>query len=322
MNINIKLIVVLILNMAIYCLSETGIAQARKPIIMVVPSDVWCSQNGYMMEFENQGVTERVPDYHRALQSNPDLLMVISKINELMIDRGFPLKDLEASLRSLRIQAAEDAMLTSRSGDEIAENPIDALKRVAQADVWLQITWTVHQVGPKRSISFNMRGLDAYTDKQIAGASGTGEQSFTAETPILLQEAVISHLDNFNYQIQMHFDDMFKNGREIVMRVRVWGGWENNLDDYFGPQDKELSEIIEDWMYDNTVSGRFSTTIATENQLLFEQVRVPLFDERERAIDARSWTRNLQIYLKRNFDIDAKLMMRGLGQAQLVLGER
>lgn len=316
------LLKVLILFIVFFGLSQTGLSQARKPIIMVVPSDVWCSQNGYLMEFDNQGVTERVPDYHRALQENPDLLMVISKINELMVDRGFPLKDLESSLRSLRIQAAEDAMLSSGSGDEIAESPIDALKRVAQADVWLQITWTIQQVGPKRSISFNMRGLDAYTDKQIAGASGTGEQSFTAETPILLQEAVISHLDNFNYQLQMHFDDMFQNGREIVMRVRIWGGWENNLEDYFGPQDEELSVIIEDWMYDNTVSSRFSTAIATENQLLFEQVRIPLFDERERPLDARSWTRELQQYLRRTYDIEAKLMMRGLGQAQLVLGER
>ncbi|HKK45989.1 MAG TPA: DUF6175 family protein [Balneolaceae bacterium] len=287
---------------------------------MVVPSDVWCNQHGYLMEFDNQGVTERVPDYQRALQENPNLLMVISKLNELMADRGFPLKDLESSLRSLKMQSAEDNMLTNDSGGQLAESPIDALKRVAQADIWMQVTWTLNQQGPKRSISYVLRGLDAYTNKQIAGASGTGKPSFSVELPVLLEEAVVAHLDKFNKQLQNYFDDMFAKGREVALRVRVWNNWDHDLEDYFG--DEDLSEIIEDWMYDNTKQGRFSTTIATENQMFFEQVRIPLFDDRDRAIDTRRWARDLQKFLRKKYAIEAKLMMKGLGQAQLVLGER
>ena len=70
-------------------------------------------------------------------------------------------------------------MLTSKEGGELNESPIDKLKKVAKADIWLQMTWSVNTVGPKKSITFNLQGLDAYTDKQIAGASGTGEPSFT-----------------------------------------------------------------------------------------------------------------------------------------------
>ena len=295
-------------------------SQARKPTIMVVPSDVWCNQNGYMIEFDDYGTKIMVSDYRKALQSDPDLLLVISKINELMADRGFPLQNLESSLRSLQNQQAEDAMLTSRSGAEINESPIDQLKKVAQADIWMQITWTVNQVGPKRSITFNFQGLDAYSNKQIAGASGTGQQSFTAELPVLLEEAVIAHLDNFNGQLQAHFDDMFTNGREVVLRILVWDSFDGDLyEDYNGD---ELGEIIENWMFDNTVQGRFSTTHATENMMLFEQVRIPLYDSRERAIDARRWARDLQRMLQSEYNIDSRLMMRGLGQAQLVIGER
>ena len=65
-----------------------------------------------------------------------------------------------------------------------------------------------------------MQGLDAYSDKQIAGASGTGQPSFTAEMPVLLEEAVLAHVDNFNVQLQSHFDDMFANGREIVLELK------------------------------------------------------------------------------------------------------
>jgi hypothetical protein len=113
---------------------------------------------------------------------------------------------------------------------------------------------------------------------------------------------------------------MFENGREVALRIRVWDSWGEDLESEF--DDKELNEIIEDWMIENSIKERFSTTIATENQLLFEQVRIPLYDSRGRAVDARQWARGLQRYLKDKYLIDSKLMMKGLGQAQLVLGEK
>lgn len=308
--------------MAVLLSSTVLFGQAKKPTIMIVPSDNWCLTNGYIQVFDNEGKVTKVPDYKKALQENSDLLLVISKINELMADRGFPLKNLESSLKTLEANAAEDAMLMSKEGGELNESPIDKLKKVAKADIWMQLTWTVNTTGPKKSITFNLQGLDAYTDKQVAGASGTGTPSFTAELPVLLQEAVLSHLDNFNVQLQNHFDDMFANGREVLLRIMTWDTWDYDLEtDEFG--DDELSFLLEDWIADNTVNNRFSTTDATQNMMLFEQVRIPLYYERngsQRAMDTRRWANGLKKYLKDNFEIESKLMMKGLGQAQLVLG--
>ena len=78
-------------------------AQAKKPTIMVVPSDVWCNKNGYMLEFNNQGTIVKIPDYKRAFQENADLLTVISKINGLMAERGFPLKKHGICHKNFRI---------------------------------------------------------------------------------------------------------------------------------------------------------------------------------------------------------------------------
>lgn len=297
-----------------------ALGQAKKPTIMVVPSDVWCNTNGYMMEYDNQGKKVKVPDYKRALQENSDLLLVISKINELMTERGFPLKNLESCLKSLESQSAEDAMLTSKTGSAVSESPIDKLKKTAKADIWLQMTWTVNTTGPKRSITFNLQGLDAYTDKQIAGASGTGQPSFAAELAVLLQESVLGHIDNFNSQLQKHFDDLFANGREVILRIIKFDSFSGDLEsEYDG---KELSAHIEDWVSKNTVQGRFNTSEATENMMLLEQVRIPLFDANNKAIDTRGWAKGLQKYLKDTFQIEAKLMMKGLGQAQIVVGEK
>ncbi len=310
---------ILALGMILF-LSYSSFSQAKKPKIMVVPSDVWCSKNGYTMEFNNQGSVERFPDYKRAFQDNSDLLLVISKINELMADRGFPLENLESKLKSLQSESAEDAMLSSKSGSDASESPIDKLKKTAKADIWMQVTWTINQTGPKKSITFILQGLDAYSDKQIAGASGTGLPSFSAELPVLLEEAVLAHLDNFNAQLSKHFDDLFANGREVVLRIKKWDSFEGDLESEYDGE--ELGVIIENWVSDNTVQNRFSTSDATENMMLFEQVRIPLYDASNRAVDTRKWAIGLQKMLRDKYNITAKLMTKGLGQASLVVGEK
>lgn len=309
------------ITLSFVLLSALAFGQAKKPTIMVVPSDNWCITNGFFMEFDNQGTKVKIPDYKKAFQENSDINLVISSLNDMMAERGFPLKNMESAIKTLEAEAAENNMLTSKSGSGVSESPVDALKRVAKADIIMQLTWTVNTTGPKKSITFNLQGLDSYTDKQIAGASGTGAPSFSAEIPVLLQEAVTTHIDNFNSRLQAHFDDMFENGREIIIRIKKFDSWSEDLESEF--DGKELSEVLEEWMASNTVKGRFNTTDATENMMLFEQVRIPLFNEKGNASDARDFARGLSKYLKGEpYLITNKLMMKGLGQAVIVLGEK
>ncbi len=304
---------------------SVGLSQAKKPTIMVVPSDVWCNTNGFMLEFDNQGTLIKIPDYKKAFQENADLLLVISKINGLMAERGFPLKNMESVLKTLQSNSAEDAMMASKdTGSEAGESPIDQLKKVAKADIIMQLTWTVNTTGPKKSITFNLQGLDSYTDKQIATASGTGSPSFSAELPVLLEEAVLSHIDNYCSTLQTSFEDLFANGREVIIRIKKWDDWEEDLESEYGPDSEELGIIIEDWLADNTVNGRYNTTDATENMMLFEQVRIPMFYERDgkqRAMDTRRFVMELSSFLKNEpFNIINKVTTKGLGRATIYLG--
>ena len=191
-------------------------SQAKKPTLMVVPSDLYCNQHGYMQTFNNQGQTENVPDYKRALQNDPQLLTGITVIGQMMADRGFPLKLMEQELKSLNEESAEDALLTSKSGSDIAESPVDRLKKKSKSDIILQTTWLVNRTGPKYSLTFNLQGIDAYTNKQIAACQGTGDPTFSAELPVLIEESIANHLETFTTQLQNHFNDMFENGREIT----------------------------------------------------------------------------------------------------------
>lgn len=298
-------------------------AQAKKPTIMVIPADVWCNSNGYMMSFENQGTTSRIPDYHRAVQENADLVNVITKVGELMAERGLPLKDLASTIKSINQSNIENEMTTSRtSGAVISETPLDRLLNRAKADILVELTWKVNTVGPKNSITYTLRGLDAYTNKQVAATQGTGAASFSAEIPVLLEEAVLEHMDNFISQLQAHFDDLLTNGREVNFEIRTFdnGGDYSLENEYDG---MELSDIIDNWVAQNTVEHRYNLTDATEDMMLFEQVRIPLYRANGMPMDTRHFANELRKFLKKPpYNITAKVVTKGLGKAIVIIGEK
>lgn len=297
--------------------------QAKLPKLMVVPSDVWCHENGCMETMEVMGEQINYPDYKRAMQTNRDLMAVIGKINTLMAERGFPLQDMSQMLRSIERTNQENSVLrTKTSGASLAESPVDRLRRTARADIILEVDWGINKNGPKRSVTYNLRGLDAYSNKQVAGAEGTGAPSFSAEIPVLIEEAVQNHMDPFTEQLRQHFDDLLENGREVVIELQIPdNGQDLDFESEYGG--KELAEIIDEWMHENTVQHRYSKADGTENYLLFDQVRIPVYRPNGMAMDADSFARQLRNFLKAApYNITTKVVNRGLGRCLLVVGEK
>lgn len=301
---------------------STLFGQAKKPTLMVAPAEVWCFENGYTQTFDTQGKQTRVPDYERAYQENSDLLNVTTKIGELMADRGFPLKDMHATIRDINRSSAEDEMTVSKQGSTLAETPLERLMNRAKADILVELEWKVNTVGPKHSVTYTLRGLDAYTNKQIAASQGTGEPSFSAATPILLEEAVVGHMDNFLSQLQSHFDDLAQNGREVTVNVRIFdNGSGLTFEKEYG--DEELTDVIDNWMADNTVQHRYNLSDAGETRLSFEQVRIPLYRDNGRPMDTRHFATQLRKFLaSAPYNISAKIVTKGLGRVDIILGEK
>jgi len=309
-------------TIAFMVITINGFGQAKKPTLMILPSDNWCEQRIFMTEFDNQGTKQKVPNYKQAFQEDTELGQVISKIGSLMIDRGFPLKDAEQELKAIEARNAEDNMTSSTtSGSSISESPLDKLKNKAKADIIIQIWWKVTKTDNGKVVSFVLEAFDAYTSKRIASSTGNGAPNNTDIVPVLLQNSILANIEPFAAQLQAHFDDMFNNGREILLTVKKWNSWENDMETEI--DGKEITDYINEWMQKNTVNGRFSMADASENIIRCDQVRIPLYDAYNNAIDARQFGKGLQKYLKAApFNFEVKLMTRGLGEAILVLGEK
>lgn len=301
--------------------SAFGQNVAKKPTITILPSDNWCAARYFMTTYDNQGTEVKIPDYQTAFQQDSELPMVIANVGTLLTDYGYSIKDAEQELKAITTRAQEDNVTTSStSRSYLAETPLDILKRRVKADILLQIWWKVNKEAVGHSVSFTLEAFDTYTSKRIATYSGTSAASEEI-IPRLLATTIKDNIATFDQQLTSWYNKMEANGREIVLTVKCWDNWDKNLEtEYDG---KELTDCIAEWMAANTVQGQYNLSDGTENFAQFEQVMIPLCDANGKAMDARSFAVQLQRFLKKEpYSITAKVMIRGLGEAILVLGEK
>lgn len=306
--------------------------QAKKPILMVIPSDSYCDRNNYLQEFTDEtGAVRYVSDYNSIFKSadSEDLRLVIAELSKLFAERGFPLKDLEQTLKSMNNASIEESLLSSSSsGASIKSTPLDMVKNNAQPDIILDLDYMVKTRGPQRFITYVLRAVDAYSNKVIAANSGDGEPSASATVNQLLEVAVLNYIDSFSDQLMAYFEDMAVNGREIVVKLKVWDNLDVDFETeyFFEDEELELVDIIDYWMQDYTVNHAPVRTRASENFINYEQVRIPLYKERkgrQSAIGAREFVNDLRSFLRKDpFFLDSKIYERGLGEVWLIIGEK
>ena len=292
----------------------------KKPTIMILPSDHWCEMRYFMTTYDNQGTKVKTPNYQQAFIEDTEIGPVISKIGQVLTNMGYSLKDAEQEIKSINTKTAEDNVTMSKtSGASLVESPLDMLKRRIKCDILIQISWDLSRAAGGHSTTFTLEAFDSYTNKRIATSTGTiqGQGSI----PDLLFTAVQKNVKPFDKQMDSWYADQKKNGREISLTIRCWDSWENDLEtEYDG---EELTDCIQSWLQKNCVNGTFNLSDGTESFAQFEQVRIPLEDEKGKAMDARAFATLLRKYLaKPPYNITAKVMQRGLGEAIIVLGEK
>ena len=307
------------LTMLLLCSMITFAQTAKKPTIMVLPSDHWCSTRYFTTVIENQGKKVTVNDYEAAFREDTELYSVANKIGEIMAANGYPVKDYMQEYKSLMDEHVEEEVVMSNAGYMLEETPLDMLRSRVKYDIELRVDWMVHQEKNGRSVSVSIAAIDTYSNKQVAAANGTCN---AADKIIarLIEDALNKQMGGFTQQLNNHFTDLTNNGREITLQIRVWDSGSITLEDE-NAEGVALIDMISSWVEDNTVDGAFNLTSNTESRANFEQVRIPMLNAKGRAMDARMFANQLLQYLKTQ-GVDSKIMNKGLGEATLILGEK
>jgi len=309
---------------------NTDAGKYAKPILMVVPSDVYCNDMGYVQKWKDEtGRVQTVPDYDIfGREDSRDLRLVIASLNEIFKNKGFETQSLEFLLKSMKQEDQENTLIGDDYGLDgaIAESPIDKIKRTANVDFIVDLDFEVMEKGMGRYVTFNMRAVDVSSNaREIAHAHGDGKPSNSATVNTLLEEAVLNHMDLFCKKLQDEFVDMSNNGRQITVKIKRTDNSEYNLlrDTFvFEGEETTLSDIIYYWLQDNTVDGNPTRTI-TPNLLTFNQVMIPLTKTGRRGaiqrVDTQDYLTGLQTYLRNNYNIDGTIYMRGPSEVWLIL---
>ena len=302
--------------MSALCMTLGLYAQAVQPSMMVFPSRAWCHQNGFeKVVTKANGKEVRIQEYDKAFTDNKDIGPAVRTIGKMMQERGFQLVDLESQLASQDLEAALD----NAGDDDMEISEYDKLLETAGPDIALHINYYTEQQGPRVTLYYDLTAFDAYTNKQVAS---TGLVSYGpvmgANLQDLIQSALLGSIDAFNAQLMQHFMTMKEQGREISVRINTKSGWEDGLETEVNG--RELTEIIEEWMTNNCVAGRNHQKTASETSMYYDSARIPLYNENGKAVQAKQWLNGLRKYLK-GMDVPSKVKTRGLGQAQLIVGE-
>ena len=311
----VRLIAVLIILMSTSAFSQA----VNKPSIMIFPDDVWMNSNGFLKELDNQGVKTMVPDYTKALL-NEELNQVITKMEEMMRFRGYPLENLSSSLKSIQDSEAIKSMETSEEGNSVQVSLKDKLLNAARPDIILYVSWKVNTLGPKKSVYFSLKAIDAGTNKPAGAASGTGNELIGATLGVMLETAVLSHIDNFNAQLMTYFDEMFAKGREITVEIQVFENSPKKINSEINEDGDELSDDIQKWMKANTVNGAFTIQTKTSTLMKMISVRIPLRDEDGTAFTADAFGTKLRKYMRKTYQLPCSSYPIGTGKVVLVIG--
>ena len=291
----------------------------NKPSIMVFPDDVWMNSNGFLKEVDNQGVTYMEPEYTKALL-NVELGQLITNIEKLMLDRGYPSQNLSQALKSIQDANTIKSVETSEDGNSVQQSNKDLLLNAARPDLILYVSWNVNNVGPKKSVTFSLKAVDAGSNKPAGVASGTGNELIGATLPSMLETAVLSHMDNFNAQLMTYFDEIVTKGREITVEIQVFENSPKKLNSEINEDGDELSDDIKKWMKANTVNGAFTLGPKTSTLMKMESVRIPLRGEDGTAFSADDFGTQLRKYMRKTYQLPCAAYPVGTGKVVLVIG--
>ena len=263
---------------------------AKKPRIMIVPSDALLLKMGLLEGTDDMGQLNFYQHYNLAFL-NDEVKAVVAKFGELMKDRGFPMTSLEMELK--KVQNNEDYVIPR--------------------DIDVMLNYELRNVGPREYLYVTFEGIEVCSSKQIAGASGESAPAIGAMPQTLLAEAVIDKIDKFNEQLMSTFEEMQEKGREASLHVisnRI------AIDEDFGST--TLEDVLSEWLEQNCVRGAFSIDNVDERNFQASQVMMPLFDTEGRALDARKFFTPLRKYLK-GLGLNPKLRNQGIGKVEITI---
>lgn len=297
-----------------------AIEQAR-PQIMVLPSDNTLKNYKSLSEERVNGRTYYLRDYGAYLKNDYHAKRILSAIQDEFNKQGYPLNDLEQTLKQLDTQDATDL------ADGLGEDAKTRILTTAQPDIILELDYytnagkinlTGHNYNNKGNceVSYTLNALDAYTNKVVATINATGLKG--ESTTKLIQNDIIEKMPKFQQDIQKYFSDILTRGRDITVRVSVENGCNINLSDDSADGDTYADYII-DYIKTHTVKGAYKLQRNTDKEIYFVNCRIKLLNDDGTQYGVYDWARDLTKSMRKDLGLKVANRAQGLGEILITI---
>ena len=296
--------------------NTVNVTQQQKPAMLVIPSDQLLQQFGKLKQQEALGKTLQVRDYNGYLLTDQDSKFIISTIQSAFIQMGYPLNDLEQTLKSINEQEMLDAI------DGIQKDAKTILLTTAKPDIILELDYNIvtdrSSRDFKKSLTYTLRAIDAFSNKVVATIQQTNFEgnSKTATPATLMESALAKDTKGFTQQINNHFNTIIETGREITLRVTIDNGVNLTMSDECLDGDT-YSDFIIDWVKVNTLLGAYNMNRNTETEMYFTNVKIKTLNDNGTQYSAYDFARELSRALNKGCGIKSRNTTQGLGMATI-----
>ena len=296
--------------------TTVDVKQTQKPTMLVLPSDQLMQRFGCIRTEVSLGKQLQVRDFNSYLLTDPDAKFIIASIQSAFIEFGYPLNDLEQTLKSINDQEMVDEV----SG--IKKDSKTILLTNARPDIILELDYNMTTDRSSRdyskSLTYTLRAIDAFSNKVVATIQAAGVKNAKGNTATMMGEAIQKNSKDFTKQINKHFDDLIANGRDITMRVMI------DANESFTMSDESIygdtyADFILDYMKVNTLMGTYNLQRNTDTEMYFANVRIKTLNDNGTQYSAYDFARELSKALNKECGVKSKNVTQGLGDAMIII---
>lgn len=232
--------------------------------------------------------TKEGEDVRPLIENNPNIATALTVVKDAFNQRGFTTIDF---IGKLKANSVRDGL-----GEEV-----DDVKTLIIAnsgvDVYVDVRLDFVRTGMGNKIVLNLNGRDAVNGDDMGSKVGESRVFQTNDIVKLSQLAVDSCVEEFLNDMQEKYNEIVENGRKIALCIQPATGNPFTFNDETG-SGETMADVIEEWVENHAYKGNCGNPSSQDRMLLFDAVRLPVYDENGKDYKIRKFRAPLNQFLK------------------------
>lgn len=266
-----------------FCFTSVLFAQnTNLPKIMVIP-------------FTKDG-----EDLRTVLDDNINTRIAIAKVKEGFDSRGFTTVDFVGKLKS----AKDNQVFTMDNQTDIKAKILE----LSGSDIYVVTETSTKTDATGSSATVIITGYETATGNSIANKVSNSGKFQTNDIEKLVAKAVEKSMDEFTFMVSDKFNLIAKNGRSVLVDFGFSENSSINMTSEIGNTGLALSDVLEEWISQNSLNGSYHIQGTTNQKMIFDEVKIPLKDKNSNNYTSTKFALDIFKYLKSlNLDVSKEI---------------